>query len=311
MRVLLAGASGAIGRYLIPQLIAAGHEVVGTTRTPGALTGTGATEVVTDVVDRAQFLRHIEGFEFDAVVHQLSALSRTAMSYTDMIATNRLRSEGTSTLLAAARLTGATRFIYPSSVYGYGFRDHGSRVLDETSPFGQLPGNRLDAVQKALLSGEQQARAFGGVALRYGVFYRGRGAIPPVVEDWNGVLPFVHLEDAASATVLALENATPGAVYNVVDDVPVTWRAVHDARSDTYGLPNPPRQALWFARMSSPFGAHLIGETSLKVSNARAKAELRWTPKYSSYLDALASDRELVQHAQQVLSGKAKVTRSA
>jgi nucleoside-diphosphate-sugar epimerase len=311
MRVLLAGASGAIGRYLIPQLIAAGHEVTGTTRTPGALTGTGATEIVTDVVNRADFLRLVDGMEFDGVLHQLSALARTPMTYADMIATNRLRAEGTSTLLAAARLTGATRFVYPSSVYGYGFRNHGSKVLDETAPFGQLPGTRLDAVQKALLSGEQQARAFGGVSLRYGVFYRGRGPIPPVVEEWHGVLPFVHLEDAASATVLALDRGAPGSVYNIVDDVPVSWRAVHDARSDTYGLPNPPRQSPWFARLAAPFGAHLIAETSLKLSNAKAKAELGWAPKYPSYLDALASDRDLVQHAQAVLSGKASVVRSA
>ncbi|MGV8885424.1 MAG: NAD-dependent epimerase/dehydratase family protein [Microbacteriaceae bacterium] len=311
MRVLLAGASGAIGRYLIPQLVAAGHEVVGTTRTPGALANTGASELVTDVVNRHDFLTLVQGHTFDAVVHQLSSLSRTAMTYADMRATNRLRSEGTSTLLAAARITGATKFVFQSSVYGYGFRDHGMKVLDESAPFGQLPGTRLDAVQKALLSGEQQARAFGGVALRYGVFYRGRGSIPPVVDGWHGVLPFVHLEDAASATVLALHNGVAGSVYNIVDDVPVSWDAVHEARSNTYGLPGPTRQSLWFTRVRSPYGAHLIGETSLKVSNARAKAELHWQPRYPSYLDAMTAESELVQHAQAVLAGKASVVRSA
>ncbi|TBN57448.1 NAD(P)-dependent oxidoreductase [Glaciihabitans arcticus] len=310
MRVLLAGASGAIGRYLIPQLIAAGHEVTGTTRKRRALEFTGATELVTDVVDRQAFLELIEGFEFDAVIHALSSLARTPLTFVDMRETNRLRSEGTSTLLAAARLTGAKKFIFSSHVYGYGFRDHGSRILDEESPFGQLPGTRLDAVQKSLLSGEQQARAYGGVALRYGMLYRGRGPIRGIVRDWDGVLPFVHFDDAAAATVLALETGAPGSVYNIVDDEPVSWAELQRARAETFGRAEPNGQSSWFTHLAAPFAAQLTAETAMKVSNARAKADLGWKPLYPSYRDALTADKELVDHARAVVSGTASVLRS-
>jgi len=310
MRVLLAGASGAIGRYLIPQLIAAGHEVTGTTRKQGALDFTGAAELVTDVVDREAFLELVRGLEFDAVIHALSSLARTPLTFVDMRETNRLRSEGTSTLLAAARLTGAKKFIFSSHVYGYGFRDHGSRVLTEDSPFGQLPGTRLDAVQKSLLSGEQQTRAYGGVVLRYGILYRGRGPIRTVVRDSKGVLPFVHFDDAAAATVLALEKVAPGAVWNIVDDEPVSWADLQSARAETFGRAEPGSQSPWFAHLYAPFAAQLTAETSLKVSNARAKAELGWQPQYPSYRDALAADKALVDHASAVVSGKASVLRS-
>jgi len=304
MRVLLAGASGAIGRYLVPLLVAAGHDVTGVTREAGALIGTGATELVSDVRKRADFLNDVRGLEFDGVIHELSALTRAPRSYADMRETNRLRSEGTSTLVAAARATGATRFVVASAAYGYGFWDHGKRVITEAYPFGQLPGTQLDAVQKSLLSGEQQARAFGGVALRYGLFYRGRGAVPTVANDWNGVLPFVHVEDAAAATLLALENGVPGTAYNIVDDEAVSWKDLHQARSNALDLPDPTYQPSWLVRLRAPFWAELLTATSMRVSNAAAKRDLGWELQFPTYRDALEFERDLAAQSAHVLSGK-------
>ena len=203
MRVLLAGATGDLARELLPQLIAAGHDVVGITRTAGALAGTQAGEIVADVTDRNEFLAAVEGERFDAVINELTALKRAPLRFADMRETNRLRLEGTSTLIAAAKMTGATKFVAASVFYGYGLDDFGRRVIDEDAGFGEKPGGAVDPVFRSLLSNEQQVRAFGGVALRYGLFYQGRGAIPPVPGTWRGTLPFIHLEDAASATVAA------------------------------------------------------------------------------------------------------------
>ena len=148
------------------------------------------------------------------------------------------------------------------------------------------------------------------MVLRYGVLYRGRGPIRGVVRDWPGVLPFVHFDDAATATVLALEKGQPGGVYNIVDDEPVSWTVLQTARADTFGRAEPRSQSPWFAHLAAPFAAQLTAGTSMKVSNARAKAELGWSPLYPSYRDALTADKELVDHAKNVVSGTASVLRS-
>lgn len=298
MRVLLAGASGAIGRYLVPLLVSAGHEVTGVSRHSGALERTGASELVADIRHRAHFLEAVRGASFDAVIHEVTDLARTPLTYSDMRETNRLRAEGTSTLIAAARATGAHKMVTASVVYGYGFRDHGRRLITESYPFGQLPGTQLDAVHKSLLSAEQQTRAFGGVALRYGLFYKGRGSVPPVASDYNGVLPFIHIEDAASATVAALERGAPGSVLNIVDDDPVSWRELHQARSDAFFLPDPKAFPSWALRLAAPFGAQLLTSTSMRVSNQRAKDELGWMPRFPSYRDALLDGAALAARAQ-------------
>jgi len=310
MRVLLSGASGAIGRHLVPLLIAAGHTVTGITRTAGTLAGTGATEAVADLHDRAGMLASIAGRSFDAVIHEATNLKRAPRTFNDMRDTNRLRWEGTSTLIAAARTTGATRLLLASHVSGYGLQDHGSHLRDEESWFGMLPGTRLDAVQNALLSGEQQARAFGGIALRYGLFYRPRGPVPAVARDWNGELAFVHVADAAAATLAALEHGEPGAVYNVVDDVPVSWRRLHTARADAFDLPEPASYPSWLIRRMAPYGGELLTRTSMRVSNAKARAELGWAPQFRGYTDALGDATQVASHAQDVLAGRAAVLRS-
>lgn len=288
MRVLLAGASGAIGRHLIPELIASGHEVVGITRTPGALDGTGAIELVANVSHRSSFLAAVEGVSANAVIHQLTSLSKSSLSFRHMRPTNRLRSEGTSTLLAAARRIGARQFVTASAAYGYGFGDAGNEVLDENAPFAHPDGTRNDPIFAALLTNEQQVRAFGGVALRYGVFYEaGAKDVSPVPRHWNGLLPVVHLGDAARATVLAMERGEPGEAYNIVDDEPVTWRELQEMQARADGFSPPIVLPEWLLRRVAPFGAQLMTTMSLQLSNDKAKRELKWTPGFPSLREGL------------------------
>lgn len=286
MRVLLAGATGTIGRHLIPLLVAAGHEVVGLVRTPGALADTPATELIGDATRRAELLAAVDGESFDAVVIQLTALRKSPLRFGDMATTNRLRTEGTSTMLAVARATGAKKVVAASIVYAYGFLDHGPEPLTEDHLFAEPTKSELDDTLEALLSLEQQVRSFGGTVLRYGVIYERAGRIPPVPLAWNGLLPFIHVEDAAAATLKALTLGRPRTTYNIVDDSPASWRDLQAARARSTGqtaiaLP------VFVLRLAAPFGSHLVTRTSMIVSNARAKRVLRWKPKYPSFHDAL------------------------
>jgi nucleoside-diphosphate-sugar epimerase len=289
MRVLLAGASGAIGRHLVPHLIEAQHEVIGITRTPGSLANTGAREVVADVLDRAALLHALDGIGAAAVIHQTTALAKAPASLRDMRPTNRLRAEGTSNLIAAARLVGAKSFVAASFFGGYGLADHGRQPLTESTRFGEVDG-KADAVQTALLSLEQQVHAFGGVSLRFGLFYDSTTtAVSPVSRTWDGVLPMLHVADAARATVLALTKGKPGSVYNIADDQPMTYRARETARASAAGLRRPTRLPDGILRRAAPFGALLLTQTSISLSTARATSELGWTPLYPTLADGLAA----------------------
>jgi nucleoside-diphosphate-sugar epimerase len=309
MRILLAGASGAIGRHLVPLLTRAGHSVTGITRRTGSVTGYGASEVVADVLDRPALLAATAGLEFDAVIHQATALTSEPRRYSQLGQTNRLRAEGTSALLAVARATGATRFVTASSTYGYGFGDFGAGWVDEHAVFGEAPGGPVDSVFRALATNEQQARAFGGVALRYGLFYRGRGGMPAVPRGWNGTLPFVHVEDAASATVAALDGEA-GSVYNIVDDTPASWRDVHLERARAFEMPEPAGMPVWALQRLAPATFELLGETTMRVSNERARAGLGWAPQYPSYREGIAADAAAATHAQRVIASLPMPTRS-
>ena len=289
MRVVLAGASGAIGRHLVPQLLEAKHEVIGITRTAGSLAGTGAREVVADVLDRPAFLAALDGIKADVVIHQLTALSKAPARSRDMRETNRLRTEGTSTLIAAARKVGAKKFVAASFFGGYGLADHGRTPVLESDPFGELDG-RADAVQTALLSLEQQVRAFGGVTLRFGLFYDSTTtSVSPVSSTWNGVLPMLHVSDAAAATVRCLVKYKAGAIYNIADDRPLTYRAREIARASAARLRPPARLPDGMLRLAAPFGALLLTATSIRVDTSKAHTELGWTPQYPSLLEHLVS----------------------
>ena len=287
MRVLLAGASGAIGRYLLPQLVEAKHEVIGITRTPGSLAGTGAREIVADVLDRPSLLAALDGVRADVVIHQLTALSKAPARAHDMHETNRLRVEGTSTLIAAARRIGAKKFVAASFFGGYGLTDHGRSPVSESDPFGE-PDGRADATQTALLSLEQQVHAFGGVSLRFGLFYDSTTSeVSPVSATWNGVLPMLHVSDAAAATVRVLARYKAGAIYNIADDEPLTYRAREVARAAAAGLRAPARLPDAVLRLAAPFGALLLCRTSMTLDTTKAHSELGWTPQYPSLLECL------------------------
>jgi nucleoside-diphosphate-sugar epimerase len=289
MRVLLAGASGVIGRRLVAQLIEAGHEVIGVTRRAGSLAGTDAREHVADVSDRAEFLRSLHGIEADAVVNQLTALKKAPLFYRDMRETNRLRLEGTSTLVAAARRVGATKMVSASIFYGYGFSSHDMDLLDETAPFGE-PDGRNDVVQASLRGLEQQTRAFGGIALRYGLLYApGVTRVSPVPRTWNGRLPMLHISDAASAVVLALARGKAGRAYNIADDHPASYREREIAVARAAGVRPPMELPESVLRAAAPFGSQLSTRTRIRMSMKKARRELGWKPQYASLAEGLAA----------------------
>lgn len=271
--------------------MAAGHTVTGLSRRPERLADTGAEAIGVDLLDRVAVLEAVHGRHFDAVVHQATDLRRAPTTYSSMLTTNRLRSEGTSTLIAVAKATGAKQFVTASIFYGYGFADFGNKPVIETETFARAASDRLDAVRFALASNEQQVRAFGGVSLRYGLFY-GDGVVAPVASaDWSGLLPVVHLSDAASAVVSVLERGKPGQVYNVADGNPVSWRELQQAAATAAGERMPLLVPSWVLRASAPFAAQLLTNTSMRLSTTKARRELGWVPRYESFADGL---RELV-----------------
>ncbi|MEV8341313.1 NAD-dependent epimerase/dehydratase family protein [Streptomyces niveus] len=311
MKVLLAGASGTLGRFLVPQLLAAGHEVIGTTRgARGAdrLRRAGASAVVTDVLDRGALLAALEGLTADAVVHELTSLTKAPARYGDMEPTNRLRVDGTRNLLEAARELGATRFVTQSMFLGYGFRELGREPLTEDAPFAVPTGARTDPVLAALKSTEDQTLGAGpgieGIALRYGLFYGGDTEIYadllrkrrlPVSSGraGSGTLALIHHHDAASATVAALERGVPGRVYNVVDNTPATWRELMEEVARTRGTPRPLALPAGLIRLAAPYIGEVMTGVDVRVSNERARTELAWTPRFPGYRQGLAAGQGL------------------
>jgi nucleoside-diphosphate-sugar epimerase len=302
MRVLLAGASGVFGTVLVPALVAAGHEVTGITRTPGGaakIEKLGGSAVVADALDRAGLLEAVRGLRFDAVVSQLTALAKPPMRHKDMAMTNRLRVEGTENLMAVAKAVGATRFLTQSMILGYGYGDLGATPLAEDAPFGPVGRKGFDDHGQAMLRNEQIA--FGepgidGIALRYGLFYGGpatesfvgllRGRKLPVVDA--GTASFVHLADAASATVAALERGRGGQAYNVVDGTPAPFADVVREAAKDFGTPKPMTLPAWTLAPMPYARAFMTGR--YLVSNAKAESELGWRPEYPSYREGLAAD---------------------
>jgi nucleoside-diphosphate-sugar epimerase len=302
MRVLLAGASGALGLPLTRRLIGAGHEVIGLCRDPArapALMELGAQPLVADALDRIGLLNAVDGLAADAVVHELTALRRPPTRHSGMTGTDRLRNEGTANLVAVAAAIGATRVVTQSIVLGYGYYDHGRAPLTEDDPFGLPTGSRSDPHVAAMLAAERQTFASGdGIALRYGMLYGGdaeqvrpllaRRRLPVVA---GGLLGWVHHEDAAAATVAALEHGRDGEAYNVVDDQPASWQEVYTAMAEAFGAPAPHRLPRWLFRLAAPYVATFAADTSMVVSNAKATAELGWKPEFPSYREGIAAAR--------------------
>ncbi|WP_345763275.1 NAD-dependent epimerase/dehydratase family protein [Diaminobutyricibacter sp. McL0608] len=295
MRVLLAGASGTLGRVLVPRLLAAGHQVIGITRSPQSaerLRGVGAEAIVADVLDRDALLRALDGQRADAVIHELTALRKPPLRFGGMTGTNQLRETGTARLIEAAGAVGATRMLTQSIVFGYGFRRPRPVPLDESAPFGEPEGSRADPTIAALRSTESQvfdAAGIEGIALRYGLFYGldadvmapmlRRRMLP--VADHDGLIPFVHHEDAAAATVAALERGVAGRAYNVAD-AGSSWRHYAEAAARAFSSPAPLVLPKGLLRAAFPYAAQLMTTMDLRVSSDLARRELAWTPRYAS-----------------------------
>lgn len=295
MKVILAGATGAIGRPLLAALTAAGHEVFALIRNPAhgnLVTGAGATPVIADVMEQESLLTSVEGLSADAVLHQATALRNAGRTLGPDDPTNALRDTGTRHLLSVARAVGARRFVTQSLITGYGYRDHGERILTEADAFGEPVGSIGDLVAQGCVATERQvlnADGIDGVALRYGMFY-GPNAFSDMFAAYlrkhvplrplgrGGANCFIHVNDAAAATVAALERGRAGEAYNIVDDSPATWREFIDAVAEAHGTPRPISLPGWAIRMMVPYLGALLIDTRLRASHAKAAEQLGWSP---------------------------------
>jgi nucleoside-diphosphate-sugar epimerase len=301
MRVFVAGASGAIGTRLVPQLIEAGHEVIGTSTSPGGadrLRTLGAEAAVLDLLDREAVRRAVLGSSPDAIVSEATALRDARFSRNldrSFGQTNRLRTEGTDALLAAAWEAGVPRFI-TQSFASMRYAREGGPVKTEEDPLDPEPPEGAAETFAAMRYLDETVTAAGGIVLRYGGFYGADndGLIEPVrkrqfpiVGDGGGVFSFVHLDDAAAATVLALGHDGP-AIYNVVDDEPAPVREWLPAMAEALGAKPPRHFPVWLARLVAGEGAVMIGTKGRGASNAKAKRELGWTLRYPTWRQGFA-----------------------
>lgn len=301
MRVLLVGATGAIGRRLVPQLISAGHEVVGTSRSAERakrLATEGAQPIVLDVLDAASVRNALNAARPGAVVYQATALAGVRMLRNldkAFATTNRLRTEGIDNVLAAAHEVDVERIVVQSFA-PYRAARQGGWVTNEDDPLDTDPPASARRTFAAMNHLEEAVTAAGGVALRYGGFYgpgdetlvapiRKRRA--PIVGDGHGVMSFIHLDDAAAATVAALEHDGPG-VYNIVDDDPAPMRDWLPELARLLGAKPPRHVPIAIARLVAGGGLSMITE-SRGSSNTRAKLELGWAPKYGSWREGFVA----------------------
>jgi nucleoside-diphosphate-sugar epimerase len=294
MRVLLVGASGAIGSRLIPQLAEHGHQVTGTSRSAakaGQLRSLGAEPAVLDVLDAGAVRALIAAARPDAIVYQATALAGQSFSRNmdrGFAATNELRTGGTDILLAAAAEAGVPRFI-AQSFAPFRYAHVGGPVKDESDPLVSGPPPSARLMFGAMAHIDQAVTAAGGIALRYGGFYGHVDAMVtavrkrqfPLIGDGGGVMSFIHLEDAATATVLALGTEGP-AIYNVTDDEPAPMRDWLPALAAALGAKPPYRVPGWAGRVL--MGKTLTMMTEARgASNAKARKELGWTLRYPSW----------------------------
>jgi nucleoside-diphosphate-sugar epimerase len=305
MRVLLAGASGAIGRPLVPKLVAAGHRVTGTTRrkeSAAAIRAAGGEAAICDVLDPSAVEEVIEKAQPEVIVSQLTSLPRDYDLRTiDYEPTNRLRVEGGRNLIAAGRKAGTRRFVTQSIAFVY--EPEGDWVKDEDAPtYREAPGRFQSGLEAALLS-EREALAEGmdGLVLRYGQFYGPGtyfdhgGSIAkqvhsrrfPLVGRGDAVFSFIHIDDAADATVAAVERGSAG-IYNVVDDDPAPMRAWLPIYAQAIGAKRPLRVPVFLARLIGGEAAAEMGTRLRGASNAKAKRELGWQPAHPSWRQGFA-----------------------
>lgn len=305
MKVFVAGSTGAVGKSLVPLLVRNGHDVVALVRNADQrpqVEALGASAAVADPLDKDELTAAIRTAEPEVIIHQLTALADVSGSFRrlddDFTLTNRFRTEVTDTLLAAARLAGARRFI-AQSFCGWPFAREGGPVKTEADPLDPNPPASFRKTLAAIRYLEDAVRDTTHVealALRYGFFYgpgtgiAGDGPVVelirrrriPIVGDGAGVWSFIHIEDVASSTEAALTRGAPG-IYNIVDDEPAPVSTWLPFLAEVVGAKQPRRVPAWLARF-------LIGEGGVSMMtkirgghNARAKAELGWRPAFSTW----------------------------
>jgi len=302
MKVFLAGATGALGRRLVPLLVARGHEVVGMTRTASKATllrELGAEPVVADGLDRAAVVEAVVRAEPEVVIHEMTSLAalRNMRRWDHEFAlTNRLRTDGLDHLLEGARTSGARRFV--AQGYANLCERTGGPVKTEDDPLDPHPPNTMARTLAALRHVETAVLAaddIEGVVLRYAGFYGPAHEMPgmveavrrgrmPIIGDGGGVWSFLHLDDAATATVLALEPAAQG-IYNVADDEPAKLSVWLPELARVLGGPAPRHVPVWLGRLAAGAAGVSLFTQVRGASNAKAKRELGWEPRWSSWRD--------------------------
>jgi 2-alkyl-3-oxoalkanoate reductase len=302
MNIFLAGATGALGKSLVPILVERGHHVVGTTRSPdraAQLSELGAEPAVLDPLDARAVREAVVRAQPDVVVHQLTALTGIGMSRNfdkTFAETNRLRTEGTDHLIAAARAAGARRLVWQSYA-GWNYARNGGSIKTEDDPLD--PDPPADARESLAAIRHLEAAVLGaegmeGLVLRYGGFYGPGTTITeggthvemirkrrfPIGGNGAGVWSLVHIEDAAAATAAAIEGGPPG-IYNIVDDEPAPVSELVTGLASAVGAPPPRHLPGWLARLAAgPQGYSLMTQVR-GASNEKAKRELGWRPAHT------------------------------
>jgi 2-alkyl-3-oxoalkanoate reductase len=294
MNVFVAGGSGAIGVPLVRALVAAGHQVTASTRSEknaAMLKSLGATPAIVDALDADALRRAVVDAHPTHVVHQLTALPKGGpKTAKDLDATNRLRIDGTRNLVAAAIAAGAQRILA------------GSFALISAKKSG-VPADvaaaaaAVDSLETQVLDAGRSG-AIEGIVLRYGLFYGPDAAsmremiamakrrMLPAIRNDRSLLPWIHVDDAASATVAALEHAPAGRTYDIVDDEPISFSAMARAVAEAAGAPKPIAIPSWLPRFVAPYMARML-DLRLTLSNQRARTELGWRPSYPTIREGL------------------------
>ena len=310
MKVFVAGATGALGRPLVKQLVERGHEVTGMTRSESKtelLRELGARPAVADALDPDGVARAVAEADPDVIVHQLTAISdfNPRRMERDFAPTNELRTKGTDHLLAAGRAVGVKRFV-AQSFAPWPYARTGGMVKSEDDPLDTTPPAQVRTTIEAIKYLERAVTGADwteGIALRYGGFYGPGTSIGldplgeqvemirerklPIAGKGTGTWSFIHIEDAAAATVEAVEHGTRG-VYNVVDDEPAPISEWLPELAKAVGAKPPRHVPLWLARLAGGKVAAIMMSDLRGQSNTKAKRELGWKPRYSSWREGFA-----------------------